>query len=132
VVGVGSLILSRRKSRTAVYDGDVVERRGLGGRVGLAAAVVALLQAGEVDNLMLLVGEVDIVLLPVGEEGSLDMAAGAHHLQAAPFVDDDDPLCGCRDSRDSLSGCLFQAPISVCRSRSSQSDKWDLAVVAAP
>jgi hypothetical protein len=92
----------------------------------LAAAVVALLQAGEVDNLMLLVGEVDIVLLPVGEEGSLDMAAGAHHLQAAPFVDDDDPLCGCRDSRDSLSGCLFQAPISVCRSRSSQSDKWDL------
>jgi len=131
VVGVGSLILSRRKSRTAVYDGDVVERRGLGGRVGLAAAVVALLQAGEVDNLMLLVGEVDIVLLPVGEEGSLDMAAGAHHLQAAPFVDDDDPLCGCRDSRDSLSGCLFQAPISVCRSRSSQSDKWD-AVVAAP
>jgi hypothetical protein len=79
-------------------------------------AVVVLVQAGEVDNLMLL----------VGEEDSLDMAAGAHHLQAAPFGDDDDPLCGCRDSRDSLSGCLFQAPISVCRSRSSQSDKWDL------
>jgi hypothetical protein len=35
VVGMGNLILSRRKSRTAVYDGDVVERRGLGGRVGL-------------------------------------------------------------------------------------------------
>ncbi len=54
------------------------------------------------------------------------MAAAAHHLQAAPFGDDDDRLFGYRDNRDSLSDCLFRAPTWACHSRSFQSDMWDL------
>jgi hypothetical protein len=90
-------------------------------------------RAGEADILKLPAGVVDSVQRRVGEEGSLGMAAAAHRLQqAVPFGDDDDRPCGYCDSRGSLSGCPFQAPISACHFRSSQSGMWNLGVVAAP
>jgi hypothetical protein len=89
-------------------------------------------RAGEADILKLPAGVVDSVQRRVGEEGSLGMAAAAHRLQqAVPFGDDDDRPCGYCDSRGSLSGCPFQAPISACHFRSSQSGMWN-GVVAAP
>jgi hypothetical protein len=84
-------------------------------------------RAGEADILKLPAGVVDSVQRRVGEEGSLGTAAAAHRLQqAVPFGDDDDRPCGYCDSRGSLSGCPFQAPISACHFRSSQSGMWNL------
>jgi hypothetical protein len=79
-----------------------------------------------VDNPHIPVVVVAVGRLHVGEAVGCWGMAAAHHLQGAPCEDDGDRLCGCRGTRGSLSGCLFQAPILACRSRSCQSDRWDL------
>lgn len=65
----------------------------------------------------------------VAVELLLDMVGEAHRshivLRLDLFVDVVDPV-DCRDSRDSLSGCLRRAPISASRSHSSQSDRLAL------
>lgn len=106
-VEVGEGTSPTRKNMMAVCGGDEVETLGVD-----LLVVVLLVPVAEV------VGRRPVLAAVVVE------VEAPHRRRTCSYEDGGGLLGGCRDTRGSPAGCLFQAPILACRSRSSQRRMW--------